>query len=309
MSLPDLEGLAKLMRRVSELNGNDVTLNLLTSNSDGSLDSHHVTMRNDLVSQLVGDVRTNTMTSLSDRTLVAYDPVVTNTETVEFLPTSDVEKAGHLLADDLRASSAPLSGKLFHQVRAYTLSSGRESSRIIFVMRQPQAKIFRSDKVRLLFYSDSALTQSHQDALILSSEPDAIIFHDVIYIIKKFAFEIVFGYLEKLKGQASSRLSTIQGNPLFQIDPKLALSVANDGRRTRRLARMTVDHLDKLTVDICKRLKDDYHLNYEVREDKVVAESEQAVLDILKVVNDDLVESSFTDIKYDAQVKEPISAQ
>ena len=301
-----MANLEALKDRLNTVQPTDYQLVFLTTRRGGVLEGQRVELADDLAKEILEQLVKNTRQYVEDAVeLREYDPTASLKDSMEHIPLKELENAQVLGPIESRA--VKVSKDVFRRLKAYTLAVGTDENRLMFVVKQPPAKLLKSDVLTMCFFSDGGLTRSTEDAVIIETDPDCVVFGGDVYILSKYSFESIFGYLEQIKRLASAQMDALLSNPLFSVSDRVVEGVKKDGRRARRLSKLTIDHLDILTVDICERLREEYHLRFEVRDGKVVADNEEAVLDILKVVNDNLLQSSFTEARYEVLVKDPIS--
>lgn len=242
-----------------------------------------------------------------DLTTKEYDPVFSEEGAIEYIGPID-EKFSDALNSILNGeneSFEKVTPKFLREVKACAVKfTEHGQTPIVVFTKYTKSKIIKNKSAWL--WEEGMLRHLKGEVFAINYEPDCIYSGGYLYIFGKRAFEDIFGYMDKIKSVAEEKMQELAESSLLSVGDGIFEGFLSHRGRLRAFSQVTLGRLDKLSLEICHRMKDEFGLSFEISDDKVVINSVDSLRHFVSVLNDNWLRSPFTENKYEAKMKTPL---
>lgn len=190
------------------------------------------------------------------------------------------------------------------QVWAFIITLGDE---ILMFQRCQPRKFLRSNRfLKLIQRGDGYFSKAEETILALDPKIDCISYDGRMYIFSKFAFEEIFGFLDKFDEEIKSMLTSLSDEDIIVDLDELATFCKTDRNKKKKLYKILNDGgFELLTQDNVLKVNQTHNLDLKIEDGKILL-SPKDTKNVLDLMNKDCVSCALTDEPYLAHSKSPI---
>jgi hypothetical protein len=200
----------------------------------------------------------------------------------------------------------------FNKVWGYIVSIENSTKSLFLFKKYTPKKLL--DKGRLAMSIDSGhfekvghtivTIDDDYDAAVLTKESRPGGEEIKVFIFNRTYFESLVCFVEYYHNEIGNKIDYILGKGLFDDTMKLIGYCKDDSRKLKKLARIIKSGLlDQMDRSVIEASINKFGLSLAVDKDGKIMVKEDRIWDILKVLDDDYVESSITTNKYESHAK------
>lgn len=302
----------ELKRKLEEFSSENVNLHLIIRDEKTK---EYIILTTELNESIREDLLNNTKGMLNyflsiDYEIENYSPVIRHdSNTIEIKDLNDIPIYQNIITNidgDLGSYKRTSLGKK-DRLWAFIVVIGNKE--ITMFQRCQPRKLLEPEKMLMIKELDNGRFSDFKDTLLtLDMNMDCIAYNDKMYIFKKTPFEEIFGVIDELKENVTSKLSSAPINSdLVNVDQLFELCM-RDKRKIKRLSKvLDEDGFDFLTIDNINEANGTYDLGLELKEDGKVKLSPKNAYKLLKLMDRDCVDSAFSEEHFIANSKKPVN--
>lgn len=194
-------------------------------------------------------------------------------------------------------------------LRFYTVIASEGESQAVFFRSYSKSRIMRNSKKFLAYFGDGVYEMAGEDSLLFDDKIDAILWEEHLFILNHFNFTRIFRIAEALQariGEAVEQLT--QRFPIQNADAFLEACAGQIQMMSKAVRIPDKAYFQGLTMHDIKSVIARHDLDLEIteangREELVFDPSIERRWLILKVLDDDYLESEMTDLRYEVNSK------
>lgn len=278
---------------------------------------HRLGMTNEVAQEFRGAAYSALPDDEDDVILVPYDATYRpQPHELMYIALDDAPEVAALVEAATDVSAAPqftADEKLIKQLRFYaTVISTDQEDALFFRAYSPTKELTRGRGFAAMF--DEGLFQKVQHKTFLfDNDADCFAWGDYMFIRRKSAFERIFRYLEELKDAADETLDSVLQHVPVSNEDDFREACKGQIQMLAKLASISrKPYLADLTMDIIEETISAYDLQVAISDEdgerKLVFDpsTQQSRWAILKLLDDDYLESAMTEERYEASSKIPL---
>lgn len=255
---------------------------------------------------------------LDEVTLVAYDPIYRpQPNELLYLPLDEVAEIEELVEAITDVSAAPQftpDDKLVRQLRFYaTVISDDDADAVFFRAYSPRKELTRGKGFAAMF-DDGVFQKVENKTFLFDDDADCFAWGDHMFIRHLSAFHRIFRYFEQLRESADETLDDVLQHVPISNEDDFRDACKGQLQMLAKLASISrKPYLPALTMDAIRTTIDTVGLDVSVvdedGQDKLVFDpsTQETRWAILKLLDDDYLQSLMTQLLYDASSKIPLT--
>ena len=232
-----------------------------------------------------------------------YDPLIEVDELyIETIQNRDVEYLDLLLAQMNRSDLDLYDINKNRDIWAYCVTMG--DSGISVFRKCTKSWILNKRRLFLIIESGGRFDAFTNSLLKIDYDIDAICYDDTTYILNKSKFEYIFSYMDKFIDGVNRNMDKLNSRSFIDDSSSLLDICKSDSKKIKKLYNiLRGDLLEALDFEKINRINRTHTLNLDFdRQGKIIV-SNKNVWTILRLFNDDFLDSSTTNNKYEVHAK------
>ncbi len=232
---------------------------------------------------------------------IALDDAPDVAELVEVA--TDVSAAPQFTADE----------KLIRQLRFYATVISTEGEAALFFRAYSPTKELTRRRGFAAMFDDGLFQKVQHKTFLFDNDADCFAWGGYMFIRRKSAFERIFRYLEELKEAADETLDAVLQHVPVSNEDDFREACKGQIQMLAKLASISrKPYLADLTMDVIEETISAYDLHVAISDEdgerKLVFDpsTQQSRWAILKLLDDDYLESAMTEERYEASSKIPL---
>ncbi len=242
--------------------------------------------------------------SHSDRTIV---------ETIDYRCVPFLENILQVIAQP--NSDTPISDDDYPNVWGYIVRVENNNKTAFLFRKYTPKKLLEKGKLSCVIDSQGHFAKLTGQAIALDAYYDAALLLKAttpgtpdelqkMYIFSRGSFESLFSFVEEYRRQVEGNQEYLSGKGILENVSQIVTTCCADTRALRKLARiLTSRSCDSLTTTKIAATINDYGLSVTLNKEGKILVSAEHIWDILRILNDDYVESKATGNKYESRSK------
>lgn len=243
-----------------------------------------------------------------------FDPFSTaDRDKVERQAVAEVPGLSAMLARMDEPASIPFAklneGYFFKTLWAYAVFIHLPERRAVYFRKFSPARVVEGGGLLKAIVTNGALTKIQSSVFNFDEQADALVIGDEVLILQKTLFEQIFELTERIYGpQAKQAIQKLAQTGLLSDSTALETACEGDERKLKKLADIHQNiPLERITFEKLEAVQRDWRVDVELD-----AAARQIVVDpkkswnILKLIDDDHLDSPMTRERYEVQSKRKI---
>lgn len=155
-----------------------------------------------------------------------------------------------------------------------------------------------------LFVREGRFDQLDKSILTIDENIDCVHYDEKIYILNPVQFEKIFSFMDKFVEEINADINILEKKSIVDNTCHLWDLCKSDLRKIKKLYKVLKgDTLTDLNLEKVNQLNTGYKLNLIFADDGKIVVNSKSIWTILRVLDDDYLNSTVTDNKYEAQSK------
>lgn len=233
-----------------------------------------------------------------------YDPVVNpDDNTIQTINSDDINNFNEIRNKFNQIDLDFFNLTEFKKVWAYAISI--KDPDIIFFRKFVPSQYLKKNRLIALLFKDGVFNDIADDILAIQREFDCIYYNGMIYILNKENFEMIFSYLEEWRDNIDKSISKLEEKKIIKNITEFYGNCLTDRKKVRKLHQiLNSDFIEKIDNKLIQKINKDYELSLKFDSNGLLTVEQKDMWKILRLLDDDHLNSSYSYNKYIAHSKE-----
>lgn len=221
---------------------------------------------------------------------------------IETIPKEEVQFLEKVLQDMAIANLDLFDMNQSKNLWAYAIKIG--NSGITLFRKYTENRILDKKGWISLFVQEGKFNQLKESILTIDEDIDCIYYDEKIYILNIIQFERIFSFMDKFVEEINANITALEEKSIVDDTSSLWNLCKSDPRKVKKFYKVLKgDILTDLDLNKINQLNTQYSLNLNFADDGKILVNRESIWTILKVLDDDYLNSPVTANKYEAQSK------
>lgn len=285
---------------------------------NGSKDNYTYTIHSPSINQeIIGSMLETLHTNLDliiskNKSTINLDPMFNEDSTLEVIKEDEVDyfikiKNRLLFDEDINIINSFDDVDLFN-VWYYCIKIFNDDNSILLFKKYSHPKSF-INKGSITRMALGQLNIVRDEIFILDDRVDVMHFDDTLVIFNKYFFELIFSFNSTYMRILDEALGVIKANNAISNYDKFKEACINNNNTAKKFTKIMKDNSLDIFMENLDRIPtviDEYDLEIEFTNNKLIYKDKSSIPAILKLLSDDFVKTALGKIKYEAPIKRPL---
>ena len=238
-----------------------------------------------------------------DLEYIEYNPAINlDKNHVETIKREEVHYLDEILRDMNSADLNIFDMKQSKNLWAYAIKIG--NSGITLFRKYTEKRILDIKGWIPLFVQNGVFNKLTDSILTIDKDIDCIYYDGKMFILDKTHFEKIFSFMDKFILEIDANICHLEEKSLVDDITALQELCKSDPRKIKKLNKvLKSDILNSLNTKRISEINRQYNLDLDFTEDGKIIVSHKNIWTVLRVLDDEYLESSMTDNKYEVHSK------
>lgn len=238
-----------------------------------------------------------------DLEYIEYNPAINlDKNHVETIKREEVHYLDEILQDMNSADLNIFDMKQSKNLWAYAIKIG--NSGITLFRKYTEKRILDIKGWIPLFVQNGVFNKLTDSILTIDKDIDCIYYDGKVFILDKTHFEKIFSFMDKFILEIDANICHLEEKSLVDDITALQKLCKSDPRKIKKLNKvLKSDILNSLNTKRISEINRQYNLDLDFTEDGKIIVSHKNIWTVLRVLDDEYLESSMTDNKYEVHSK------
>jgi DNA gyrase/topoisomerase IV subunit A len=238
-----------------------------------------------------------------DLEYIEYNPAINlDKNHVETIKREEVHYLDEILQDMNSADLNIFDMKQSKNLWAYAIKIG--NSGITLFRKYTEKRILDIKGWIPLFVQNGVFNKLTDSILTIDKDIDCIYYDGKVFILDKIQFEKIFSFMDKFILEIDANICHLEEKSLVDDITALQELCKSDPRKIKKLNKvLKSDILNSLNTKRISEINRQYNLDLDFTEDGKIIVSHKNIWTVLRVLDDEYLESSMTDNKYEVHSK------
>lgn len=238
-----------------------------------------------------------------DLEYIEYNPAINlDKNHVETIKREEVHYLDEILQDMNSADLNIFDMKQSKNLWAYAIKIG--NSGITLFRKYTEKRILDIKGWIPLFVQNGVFNKLTDSILTIDKDIDCIYYDGKMFILDKIQFEKIFSFMDKFILEIDANICHLEEKSLVDDITALQKLCESDPRKIKKLNKvLKSDILNSLNTKRISEINRQYNLDLNFTEDGKIIVSHKNIWTVLRVLDDEYLESSMTDNKYEVHSK------
>lgn len=238
-----------------------------------------------------------------DLEYIEYNPAINlDKNHVETIKREEVHYLDEILQDMNSADLNIFDMKQSKNLWAYAIKIG--NSGITLFRKYTEKRILDIKGWIPLFVQNGVFNKLTDSILTIDKDIDCIYYDGKMFILDKIQFEKIFSFMDKFILEIDANICHLEEKSLVDDITALQELCKSDPRKIKKLNKvLKSDILNSLNTKRISEINRQYNLDLNFTEDGKIIVSPKNIWTVLRVLDDEYLESSMTDNKYEVHSK------
>lgn len=238
-----------------------------------------------------------------DLEYIEYNPAINlDKNHVETIKREEVHYLDEILQDMNSADLNIFDMKQSKNLWAYAIKIG--NSGITLFRKYTEKRILDIKGWIPLFVQNGVFNKLTDSILTIDKDIDCIYYDGKMFILDKTHFEKIFSFMDKFILEIDANICHLEEKSLVDDITALQKLCKSDPRKIKKLNKvLKSDILNSLNTKRISEINRQYNLDLNFTEDGKIIVSHKNIWTVLRVLDDEYLESSMTDNKYEVHSK------
>lgn len=238
-----------------------------------------------------------------DLEYIEYNPAINlDKNHVETIKREEVHYLDEILQDMNSADLNIFDMKQSKNLWAYAIKIG--NSGITLFRKYTEKRILDIKGWIPLFVQNGVFNKLTDSILTIDKDIDCIYYDGKMFILDKTHFEKIFSFMDKFILEIDANICHLEEKSLVDDITALQKLCKSDPRKIKKLNKvLKSDILNSLNTKRISEINRQYNLDLDFTEDGKIIVSHKNIWAVLRVLDDEYLESSMTDNKYEVHSK------
>lgn len=238
-----------------------------------------------------------------DLEYIEYNPAINlDKNHVETIKREEVHYLDEILQDMNSADLNIFDMKQSKNLWAYAIKIG--NSGITLFRKYTEKRILDIKGWIPLFVQNGVFNKLTDSILTIDKDIDCIYYDGKMFILDKIQFEKIFSFMDKFILEIDANICHLEEKSLVDDITALQKLCKSDPRKIKKLNKvLKSDILNSLNTKRISEINRQYNLDLNFTEDGKIIVSHKNIWTVLRVLDDEYLESSMTDNKYEVHSK------
>lgn len=238
-----------------------------------------------------------------DLEYIEYNPAINlDKNHVETIKREEVHYLDEILQDMNSADLNIFDMKQSKNLWAYAIKIG--NSGITLFRKYTEKRILDIKGWIPLFVQNGVFNKLTDSILTIDKDIDCIYYDGKVFILDKIQFEKIFSFMDKFILEIDANICHLEEKSLVDDITALQKLCKSDPRKIKKLNKvLKSDILNSLNTKRISEINRQYNLDLDFTEDGKIIVSHKNIWTVLRVLDDEYLESSMTDNKYEVHSK------
>lgn len=238
-----------------------------------------------------------------DLEYIEYNPAINlDKNHIETIKREEVHYLDEILQDMNSADLNIFDMKQSKNLWAYAIKIG--NSGITLFRKYTEKRILDIKGWIPLFVQNGVFNKLTDSILTIDKDIDCIYYDGKVFILDKIQFEKIFSFMDKFILEIDANICHLEEKSLVDDITALQKLCKSDPRKIKKLNKvLKSDILNSLNTKRISEINRQYNLDLDFTEDGKIIVSHKNIWTVLRVLDDEYLESSMTDNKYEVHSK------
>lgn len=250
------------------------------------------------------------ISNIDDIDFIKYNPCYySDKNEIEYIESANVPNFSKITRSIIESNLSHIvriDDELLRYLWAYCIRIESVDNNIFYFRKYNKSKVITKKGLFGLFYKDGYFNKIIQDLFLFDNKIDAFYYNNNIFILNKTYFEQIFNYMDEYKNNAITFLEEIKNLNIIDINDDFINWCLADPKKIKKLIDISNnEYYRDLTFEDIRNAKQEFELAFSLDEinEKINFKNKRDIWEVLKVLNDDYLNSKFTNNKYEVKSK------
>lgn len=232
-------------------------------------------------------VFSNLNLALNNKEIIEFDPVVTETDTIEVISADKVDNLIKMEPELSALKANSISDIDIENIWGYAIVLIKDDgSKLILFRKYAYPKIFKKGFMCTL--ADGCMKKLNEKVISIDNQVDSIYIDDEVYILNKYYFESFFNFSQAYKDVVDKQLSNLEKLNIIDNFEGFSKRCLKSDRLTKQFVKLVYgkkfEWIKSKAYKIPK-IKEEFHLNITVSNNKIIYNEDDSVKNIIDLIS------------------------